>query len=261
MYRIATLQDLRQRLRLPNSDSSDDDALLRALQDASHLIESATQRRYCPSIETRLVSLDPKNPRELILPADLLELYALRDAGGALNVGAVRRWPRHGDLPASVLKLTGEARFRFPSGPVPAASVWGIWGWHDRWSAAWRASGDVVRDNPLSAFASDIHVDDTAAADRDGLRPRFHVGHLLRIENEYLRVIAIDTVKQRLTVLRGQQGSRAAAHAWGAKIETYRPALAIRDLCLRYAEMMLLSKDLLEQESPPLLQSMRRLTA
>ena len=42
MYTIATLEDLRRHLNLGEGDRGSDDALLRALQDASHLIESAT---------------------------------------------------------------------------------------------------------------------------------------------------------------------------------------------------------------------------
>ncbi len=256
------MNDLRRQLRLPAAaDPTADDELLRVLQEASHLIESLTQRHYCPVAQTRLVSLDPSNPRELILPADLLELHALSDSDGALDRASIRRLPSQPDMPASVLQLADDAVFRFSASPINAVSISGIWGWHDRWSRAWRDSGDTVRDNPLAAAATNISVDDVEAADRDGLRPRFHIGHLLRIDGEYLRVTAIDYERQRLTVLRGQQGSAAASHRQGAKIETYAPAPTIRDLCLRYAELLLTSIGLLEQESTPLLERMRRLTA
>ena len=82
----------------------------------------------------------------------------------------------------------------------------------------------------------------------------------MRIDGEYLRVTAIDRAADRLTVLRGVGGTRATAHLRDAKIETYAPAPAIRDLTVRYAELMLKSVGPLELASP-LLERMRRLTA
>ena len=94
-----------------------------------------------------------------------------------------------------------------------------------------------------------------------GFSPRFQVGHLLRIEDEYLRVTAVDRKTNTLTVLRGVQGTAAAAHAPGKTIETYTPPLPMRDLVARYAELMMKSPSPLADEPSPLLSQMRRLTA
>ncbi|MCY4061502.1 MAG: hypothetical protein OXG53_03960 [Chloroflexi bacterium] len=261
MYTIATLEDLRRHLNLGEGDSASDDALLRALLEASHLIESATLRRYCPRVETLEVKPDRSNPRALILPDDLLELRAVNDDGGAIDLADLVALPRNGDEPASILQLKRGAAFRLGLSPVGSVSVSGVWGWHDRWSAAWRDSGDQVSENALSASATQLVVADSEGGDADGARPRFHVGHLLRIDGEYLRVSAIDRADNRLTVLRGVAGTRATAHLRGAKIETYAPAPVIRDLCVRYAERMLKSVGPVDLDSSPLLERMRRLTA
>lgn len=261
MYTIATLEDLRRHLKLGDGDSGSDDDLLRALQEASHLIELTTQRRYCPRIETLEIRPDPANLSVLILPDDLLELRAVSDDGGALDLADVVALPGHNDEPASILQLQPGGTLRLCLSPAKAVSVSGVWGWHDRWSRAWRDSGDRVSRNGLSAQATRIDVDDSAGADEDGLKPRFHVGSLLRIEGEYLRVTAIDRTANRLTVLRGVGGARATAHQSGKTIETYAPAPAMRDLTLRYAELMTKSMGPLELASSPLLKRMRRLTA
>ena len=261
MYTLATLEDLRRHLNLGDGDSGSDDALRRALQEASHLIESATLRRYCPRVETLEMQPDRSNPRVLILPDDLLELRAVSDDGGALDLETLDTLPGDGDEPASILQLKRGAAFRLGFSGAEAVSVTGVWGWHDRWLAAWRDSRDQVSENALSASATLIGVADSAGADEDGGRPRFHVGHLLRIDGEYLRVTAIDSETNRLTVLRGVAGTRATAHLRGAKIETYAPAPAIRDLCVRYAELMLKSVGPVDLASSPLLERMRRLTA
>ena len=261
MYTIATLHDLRRHLNLGDTDNADDETLRRTLQQASHLIESLTGRRFCPHVATRMVSLDPSNPRELILPADLLELRAISDGGGELDIAAISRLPSGKDAPASILQRTDGAPFRASESRSDTASVSGVWGWHDRWSNAWRDSGDAVDDGTLSADATVVSVSDTTEANQDGLSPRFHVGHLLRIESEYLRVTAIDRSRHRLTVLRGVQGTAAIPHSRGATIETYAPAPSIRDLTVRYAELMSKSVGLLEAEASPLLERLRRLTA
>ena len=261
MYTIATLHDLRRHLNLTANDNDGDDDLLRALQDASHLIEALTQRRYCPRLESRAVSLDPANPHELFLPDDLLELKSISDEGGGINLAEIRLLPSHADSPASVLQRTDGASFSFSVSPSNSVSIDGVWGWHDRWSQAWRDSRDTIRDLSLSAAETVLTVDDSDGSDQDGLSPRFHIGHLLRIEDEYLRVTAVDHTANQLTVLRGVRGTEAASHARGAKIETYAPPPAIRDLTLRYAELMIKSVGLLDEASTPLLERMRRLTA
>ncbi len=261
MYTIATLHDLRRQLNLSAADTADDADLLRRLEEASSLVESMTLRQFCPQLATRSISIDPAHPQELILPDDLLELHAIRDDGGTIELAKICRLPSDQDLPASVLQRADGAPFRFSDSPSDAVNVTGIWGWHDRWSVAWRDSGDTVGDNPLSATATVISVSDVAGLDQDGFRPRFHVGHLLRIAAEYLRVIAIDHQRHRLTVLRAVAGTTASAHPRGSRIELYAPAPLIRDLTLRYAELLSKTVGLLDGEMPPLLAGMRRFTA
>ena len=105
MYTIATLDDLRRRLGLSADDADSAQELLQSLQEASHLIESLTQRRYCPLLRTRAVPLDLTEPSALILPDDLLELKAIRDAGGSLDIADMRLLPSNPDEPASIIQL------------------------------------------------------------------------------------------------------------------------------------------------------------
>ena len=255
MYSIASLHEFRRHLQLKETDTSADTDLRLALEKASHLIESLTGRRYCPFLETRSLTIDGSNPRELILPDDLLELISINAERQILSGDTVRRVPSRADLPASVLILNEGEVF---NGEV---SITGIWGWHDRWTRAWRKSGDHIVDIDVTADAIWIQVDDVDGEDQDGISPRFQVGQLLRVENEYLRLSAIDHASNRLQVMRGAQGTVAVSHAESAPIEIYGAASAIRDLCLRYAELLINSAGLLADESSPLLTRLRRLTA
>ena len=261
MYTIATLDDLRRRLGLAATDSDSDQELLHSLQEASCLIESLTQRRYCPLLQRRAVTFDRNAPRTLILPADLLELRAISDAGGALGLEDVQLLPADVDASASILQLTGGLTFRSDASADRAIAIDGVWGWHDRWTRAWTDSGETINGSALSAKAATISVSDAAGSDTAGFSPRFQVGHLLRIEDEYLRITAIDRQNHQLTVQRGAQGTISVMHPQGALIETYTAALPIRDLTVRYAELMLKSHSLLEDEPSTLVNRMRRLTA
>ncbi|MCY4072489.1 MAG: hypothetical protein OXG60_14445 [Chloroflexi bacterium] len=255
MYSIATLHDFRRHLGLAETDTDADADLRQALENASHLIESLTQRRYCPALETRRLTVDAANPRELILPDDLLDLISIESDQGILSKDTLRRLPIRPDLPASVLILNDGGAFR------GELSVTGIWGWHDRWTQAWRKSGDTLGDLELDPDATWITVDDVDGKNLDGISPRFQVGQLLRMESEYIRLISIDREGNRLGALRGVHGTEAVSHAAGTPIETYRVASAIRDLCLRYAELLINAAGLPEDEAPPALKRLRRLTA
>ena len=71
MYTIATLTDFRRHLNLSDTDTDADHDLLRALQKASHFIESLTQRRYCPYIETRYHLAQSRHPARPLPPRRL----------------------------------------------------------------------------------------------------------------------------------------------------------------------------------------------
>ena len=262
MYTIATLHDFRQHLNLADDDTSSDEALLKSLQQASHILESLTNRRYCPAVESRVASIDTQHPTELMLPDDLLILSALSNGDGSnISLDNVQRLPNHADLSASILRLINSESFTYSDSPLHAVSITGIWGWHDRWTQAWRDSEDTVQDNPLSAEASTLSVTDADGVDGDGFSPRFQVGHLLQIESEYLRVIGVDTGTNQITVQRGVNGTTASGHAQGTAIESYQPVPAIRDLCVRYAELLFKSIGVFYSDTDPLVARLRRLTA
>ena len=115
MYSIASLHEFRRHLQLKETDTSADTDLRLALEKASQLIESLTGRRYCPSLETHSLTIDAANPRELILPDDLLELISINAERQILSKDALRRVPSRPDLPASVLILNEGEVFNWRS--------------------------------------------------------------------------------------------------------------------------------------------------
>jgi hypothetical protein len=241
MYTINTLYALRARLGLVASETSDDARLLAALQAAAAQIEHAAGRHFCPRKAALQHSV--RYPTELLLDDDLLELTGLANSDGTtIPLNNVILLPD--DAPAGGLLLTNGGSFVWTQTPTQAITVTGIWGWHDRWASAWRDAADTVQNNPLSSGASTITVADADGADSTGETPRFQVGHLLKIENEYLRVLAVNTGTNALTVLRGVNGTTAASHAQNTPIFTYQPPADVAAIALRWASSIYREPDI-----------------
>lgn len=237
MYTIATLQQLRQRLGLSLDDTADDNRLLAALQAATAQMEAAAVRRFIPRRVTIAHTLNPRYPTELVLIDDLLELETVVNGDG--NVIAPEKIMTIPDVaqdgPIGLLQLLDGEAFVWEQSPVQAITISGIWGWHDRWSQAWRASSDSLQDAALDSDTTTLTVTDADGVDAHGTAPRFQVGQLLRLENEYVSVIGVDVETNLLTVLRGANGTVAAAHDQYTPIEIYQPPLDVEILCLRWA--------------------------
>lgn len=226
---LATLYALRQDLGFAESDTAEDPRLLSCLIAATALIESEAARRFRPLLATRLQSIDPCHPSELALDADLLTLHSVSHGDSeSIALDQLR-------VLAGRLSLRSGQTFRYIDSPIQTVSVTGIWGYHDDWGNAWRASGDTVQNAPLSSTATSITVTNADGMDVAGLTPRFQVGQIVQIESEYLSIIGVDTDTNVLTVQRGQHGTTAATHVQGTAISIYQPPRTIETLCLRVA--------------------------
>jgi hypothetical protein len=231
MYTIATIDALRSRLNL---DAGVDDARLRTvLEVATVIIERLTGRRFVPRLATLTHSIDPHHVTELILDDDLMSLSILTNGDDSnIDIADVLLLPDD-DSVAGVLRLLNGNAFLWNESPLNAVSISGVWGWHDRPSAMWRDSGDTVQDAPLTAGATTLTINDSSAADSSGETPRFQSGHLLKIEDEYLRVIGV--AASMLTVIRGVNGSIPTSHAQSTSIDTFQPPPDVASLCVRLA--------------------------
>jgi hypothetical protein len=244
MYTIATLTALRQHLGLSSSDTSDDARLLGALQAASAQIERAAARHFCPRLASIEHSVSRYDTLYLTLREDLLSLTTLIDGDDtSISLSEVILAPQ-AMPPYSMLYLAnGRAFVRNPLNPI---LVTGTWGWHDRPTEMWRTSSDTVQNNPLTSSATTLTVSNASGSDSFGQSPRLQVGHLLLIDSEYLRVLAINS--NSLTVLRGVNGTTAASHTLNTPIYTFQPVPDVQLLTLRWAAWLYREGD---TDSPP----------
>lgn len=248
MYTISTLDQLRARLGLASTDTADDPRLLNALQAAAAGIERAAGRRFCP--RQKGIQHNYTSSLELLLDDDLLELTSLTNGdGSSINLNDVIPVPD--EAPYSYLRLTGSSAFTWNTSPLQAVTVNGIWGWHDRPAEMWRPTGDTVQNNPMTSSATSLTVSDADGSDSEGSLPRFQVGHLLKIESEYLRVTAVNTTTNVLSVLRAVNGTSAASHILNTPVYTYQPPAELNILALRWASWLYKQADSAAFESTP----------
>jgi hypothetical protein len=238
----ANLEEVRRYLALASSQTTDDDLLLMLLGAASRLIEGYTGRCFYPARQTDTYSYDA--PALLLLRRDLLSLHTLTNGDGSpISASDYHLHPAGESVKSSVVLDRTQVVFTHTGDPVDAISVDGTWGCHPGWATAWADSGDSVQDDPLSSSATTLTVGDADALDPTGSWARFAVGQLLRIEDEYLHVLAINTTTNVLTVARGVNGTTAASHAQDTTIEVYQPPQDVRQACLRVASWLYKQKD------------------
>jgi|GEM_PF-444067 hypothetical protein len=249
----ATLYEVKQSLEL--LANSDHDALLtKYLNWSSRLIENYKDRRYDVRYETIAhdaplrargefgvfdrAFMRGDTTRPLILLDDLLQMDTLTNGDGEEIVSTdyilepVRRTPK------SVINLlNNEYWVADDDGNVRGAiSVAGWWGYHSSYQSAWVDSLATVLDNPLTLASTAITVGAISGAAADLESPRFQTGQLLRIEDELIYLVQtteVESANDTLTVVRGYNGSTAAQHAAGAKIEIFRPEGFVVQACER----------------------------
>ncbi|MBN1963313.1 MAG: hypothetical protein JW910_01620 [Anaerolineae bacterium] len=238
----ATLTGLRRVLGLGSSDTADDDLLLALLGAASRLIEGYAGRRFYPVRQVRSYSCT--DPAILLLDGDLLALHELVNGDGStISASAYHLHPPGGPVKSSIALDRTQAAFTHDGDPVDAIEVDGTWGFHPDWANAWTESGDSVQDDPLTADATALTVSDADAPEITGYGVRFAVGQVIRIEDEYLHVLAVNATTNVLTVARGVNGTTAAAHAKSTAIDLYQPPEDVRQACLRVASWLYKQKD------------------
>lgn len=236
--------------------SSTDDTLLETfLQWATAQIDNHKGRHYDPRYETRLYDLPDSGgslfgvfeqrlqsvaaQRPLRLDEDLLEVVQILNGDGTAITDYVlepaNNWPK-----TRVRLISGETWDTPSSGRTEQIiSVRGIWGSHERYGQAWKTSGYTVQNNPLSAGGTSITVSGVTG---------FEAGQLLRLEDEFALVTAVNTVSgppvsYNLTVERGANGSTAAAHAKETAIAIWQVQGNIAQACARLVKWRYTQKD------------------
>ena len=249
MNEYVSFDDLREYLGQDSSDA-DTTLVMRFAEAASRQLDRWCRGRwFYPKSAVRYYD-HPDDSTRLRLSEDLLELTTFTTENGDTTVTSAQRYLMCGaeynltPYDRIVMKSDGGRPNLFYSGtPQRANAVTGIWGYHEDWSNAFEDSQDEVEDNPLTASATTINVNDADGADLYGLTPRFKALQMLKIEDEYVYVTAVNATDDELTVVRGVNGTTAAEHAQNVAISIYRPMPDIVQAAKEIAKYLYLHKD------------------
>lgn len=220
-------------------NATDDLRLTQYAERASAMIAQFCGRVFLPFVQTRTYDVDtpPVHGARLELDADLLEVTTLTNGDSSTITSGQYRLITPNLYPKTAIELlpsSGQV-WTYSTDWQGAISVAGVWGYHESYGQAWVDSGDTVGDNPLSSSATEITVTDADGYDTRYHTPRFQVGHIVKIESEYIRVVAVNTSTNKLTVKRAQLGTTAAAHAQATAIYTFAVMDNVQQACLSLA--------------------------
>lgn len=126
--------------------------------------------------------------------------------------------------------------------------VTGTWGMNRDYDNAWLKYDDVTDGGGINATVTTITVADADGKDPFGDVPRFSAGQLIRVDDEYMDVLDTNATANTLTVLRGVNGTTAAAHANGADIDVYQVDHIVRRATARQAAMLVARRGAFQQE-------------
>lgn len=235
---LTTLDAVKAQVKLTTVDAADDRVVESLIVAASDMITQFCARSFLPHRAERAFDAvgDHVTATTLDVDEDLLEVVTLTN-GDSTVLSSSQYVLRGRSFPKWRVELLASAGAAWTYGTdwQEAITLDGIWGYHEDYGQAWVDTLEAVPDGGLTANASTFAV--TAADGRDArYRTRFAVGQLLRIESEYLRVVAVtintDPATDPLTVLRGVHGTTAAAHDAGTTIASFAPMRNVEQACI-----------------------------
>ena len=235
-----TLTELKRQWNAENENIASLSApvMMQYARTASSKVERITGHEFMPRIET--LYFDARNDpllgphidssRETMdLDQPILELTTtvLGDSTSLTTDTDVRLSPR-GSEPGFELQIYFPQTARwtdYTDDFIDAIAITGVWGWRDRYTIeGWQLSGDAIKTMALTAVATDttVKVTDADGTNWIGDTPRFDRGMLIRIDSEYMSVVAVtadDT--NELTVIRAARGSTLATHEITTTIDVF----------------------------------------
>lgn len=208
-------------------DDTERQRLLLAQSAATDGLERLTGRWLLPRVLSVMLTPLARAHDSLALPHDLLELLSVTDDGLVVPLDALEHTPN------GLLRRTDGDAFRAESVTVHA-----LWAYHPEPTRAWRDSATPIT-TAIGALSPGVAtVGATDGTDSLGLTPRFDVGHMIRLHDELMRVIAVNSTTHTLNFVRAVNGSSAGHHDIGSPIQLYTPPHDLEALALRWAEWL-----------------------
>lgn len=174
--------------------------------------------------------------RSMQLERPLLEVGTITLASGSVLGTAEYFLSPRGQAPYTEIVLTnaslpysGWYPYNYPAeNYVDAILVNGKWGYRTRYEReAWGSAS--VTGGTVTSSATTVTVASLA---------NFAPGNLARIDDEYMRVTAVDSAGTALTVQRGIRGTVASAHGSAALIDVFSPDPTVQRAAIKWAALL-----------------------
>lgn len=246
---LVTLDTIRARLALETADTKDDDLVRQLCTEATRHVVQFCRRGFVPV--RRVHVFDALGPhigaRVLELDVDLLEATQVVNGSGAILAGTDYRLSPANRTPKGAVELLNGHTWTYTGDWQEAISIDGVWGYHEDWSDAWVNTGEILPAGGLDESSTTLVVSDSARLDAWGHKA-FGIGQLLRIDDEYLVVRAVDAATHTLTLIRAANGTVAAVHLAGAALHRYAPMADVEGAAAALAIWLYKSRDTLGEK-------------
>lgn len=254
---LLTVEEFKRRSKSLLEGTINDLYLREMIRGASELLETATDRRLDAWYESRRYDAsaisfggDLIDSADLILDADLISLSKLLFAiDGDNNPNGTEITAGYELIPQSTWRgITAYTRIRLRpfnpffrweddelwlgggTDPVQSIAVQGLWGYNIRFTATGAALDGAVTDE--SAEVLTVTGEDNLEIDM-----------MIRLNDEFMLIAAIDTTAHTITVERGYNGSTAADHVDQTVIKRQHAGDLIKNLTARLTGFMIAQND------------------
>ena len=211
----------------------------------SRWIDNLTERMFYPFIDTKYYSVDKNRVHDPdfddLWIDDLMEITSIsisEDDGKTYTALATGDYiPMHGqdfNSEKSYTLLKVDRNGDLGSWPVGQRSVRviGTFNFTDDRSNFFEDTLDEVENNPLTAAGTSLTVNDVDGVDLQGITPRIAPGNLLRIGTEFVEVASTNATGNTAVIVRGVNGSTAAAHIQNVQIDKFMPPEPLKQACI-----------------------------
>ncbi len=247
-----SVADVKQELRADEVlDMAQDKKIMRLIRQFSRRIDArlnVTRPFFVPVLEDRRVAIDGVNINSALNTLSLVTTQGgpspmLDYTGSTLNGSAIAAsaYPA-GLFPIMALQLSGccntwgsLASCNGARGPQ-FATISGVWGFHRHYAEAWLEVDTL--DGGIDDTETTITVQDIAGDTPLGESPRLSAGHVLKIDDEWLDVVSTDEATNTAVVVRGVNGSTAAAHDDEASVSVFQIEDDVRRAFARQTALM-----------------------
>jgi hypothetical protein len=254
-----TLADVKDEHNITSSpDAAKDADIFQKIRQVSQRLDRLFQAKrpmFLPWLEDRLLRVtgDRVNTYDgtLRLDSSLLALNAVTLGTQVLTVGSgVEAWPSI-PTPYHYLRLLGNITdwYTYCSSAMPAPlfiRINGIWGFNTDYENAWLETTTVAIATGTSTTITATNADGT---DGYGRSPWISPGALLKIEDEFLLVTAVNVGTNVLTVKRGMNGTTSVNHAVATTIYVWQVEDVVRRAVARQAAFLYARRGAYESSS------------